>query len=158
MGTVPVCRRPADGRTDLNLMLLKSAKVVALIIVLVTIAACSTGDWPGSFTPATLPAQGNAAQGKALFQAGTLQATACSACHVVDNSPAEQGPSLVGVATRAESGWSGHSATDYLFRAIVYPNAHIVSGYSGGLMPSNYGQSLNGQQIQDLIAYLLTLK
>jgi len=132
---------------------------IALIALAMLIGACgTTPDWPGTFTPVTLPALGDAVAGKALFQAGTLQATACSACHVVDSSPVESGPSLAGVAARAESGWSGHSATDYLFRAIVYPNAHVVSGYSANLMPANYGQTLSGQQIRDMIAYLLTLK
>ena len=133
-------------------------KLVVLITILSGLVACGTGDWPGSFTPATLPATGDPVAGKALFQAGTLQAIACSSCHVVDSSPAESGPSLAGVATRAESGWPNHSATDYLFRAIVYPNAHVVSGFSSGLMPVNYGQTLSSQQIRDLIAYLLTLK
>ncbi len=133
----------------------------ALLIGLITLVACSstTNSWPGNFTYATLPAAGNAAAGQTLVQAGTLNATACGACHAVGSEPPAVGPSLNGIATRAIAGWEGHNAEDYLFRAIVYPRAHVVSGYSSSSsMPSNYGDKLQPQQIRDLITYLLTLQ
>ena len=131
----------------------------ALFIAALLLSGCAAAidAWPGSFTYATLPASGDSAAGKVLFQAGTLRATACGACHALGAAPAEAGPNLTGIARRAATGWSGHSAEDYLFRAIVYPTAHIVSGYSGGLMPVNYGTTLDQQQLRNLIAYLLTL-
>ena len=131
-----------------------------LLAGLITLVACNstTNGWTGSFTYATLPAAGNAVAGQTLFQAGTLNATACSACHVVGSEPPAVGPSLSGIATRAIAGWEGHNAEDYLFRAIVYPRAHVVSGYSSSSMPSNYGDKLQPQQIRDLITYLLTLQ
>ena len=129
------------------------------LIGLFGFSACNASPtgWPGKFTYATLPATGDAAAGKALFQAGTLTATACGSCHTLGSEPLGSGPSLTGVGQRAASGWDGHSAEDYLFRAIVYPAAHVVSGYSTGIMPTYYGDKLQPQQIRDLIAYLLTL-
>ncbi len=43
------------------------------------------------------------------------------------------------------------------------PNAHVLQGptYSAGgrsLMPPDYGETLKGEQIDQIVAYLLTLK
>ncbi len=68
------------------------------------------------------------------------------------------GPSQAGLATRAETRVAGMSAADYIHQSIVEPNAHIVEGFAEGLMYQNYATDLTEEQINDLVAYTLTLK
>ncbi len=110
---------------------------------------------PPSAIPATAGANsGNAARGQALFQG----AATCSSCHDVANGVTIVGPSLKGVASRAGSREPGKSAADYLHESIVTPNAFVVPGFQPNVMPQSFAQTLSAQQIDDLVAYLLTLK
>lgn len=95
---------------------------------------------------------GDAANGAFLFTTN-----GCNACHNVDNPNALVGPSLQGVKDHATHHIGDQSIVDYLHESIVDPNAFIVEGFSQGLMPQTFGVTLSEQQINDLIAYLLTL-
>jgi len=68
------------------------------------------------------------------------------------------GPSQAGLATRAATRVAGMSAADYIHQSIVEPNAHIVEGFAEGLMYQNYATDLTEDQINDLVAYTLTLE
>ena len=46
------------------------------------------------------------------------------------------------------------SLTDFIHESIVNPGAYIAPGYSNGLMPSTFGQSLSASDINDLVAFL----
>lgn len=97
---------------------------------------------------------GDAAAGEALF---TGEA-ACQACHKVDAGESGIGPSLIGLATHAADAIPDMTAEAYMLQSIVNPNAHIVEGYSGGLMPPKFGQRLSRQQLADLLAFLTMLE
>ena len=45
----------------------------------------------------------------------------------------------------------------YITHSIQDPNAQIVQGFPPNIMP-NFGQSLNDEQIADLVAYISTLR
>ncbi|MHB8629474.1 MAG: c-type cytochrome [Aggregatilineales bacterium] len=105
-------------------------------------------------TPAASANTGEPARGQALFQG----AATCSSCHDVANGVTIVGPSLKGVASRAGSREPGKSAADYIHESIVTPNAFIVPGFQPNIMPQTFAQTLSTQQINDLVAYLLTLK
>jgi cytochrome c oxidase subunit 2 len=47
---------------------------------------------------------------------------------------------------------------EYLTNSIVNPNLQIVSGFSPNVMPDTFSTVLDQSQIQDLIAYLESLK
>ncbi|MEI7645089.1 MAG: c-type cytochrome [Chloroflexales bacterium] len=107
---------------------------------------------------------GNAAAGQALFtsmpaEAVLVGAVACSTCHNVDPGSATLiGPSLSGVATRAETRIAALSAAQYLRTSIMAPNSYVVEGFVPGIMTQTFGKALTPTQIEDLVAYLLTLK
>ncbi len=107
--------------------------------------------------PTTVPATagaGDPANGKTIFSS----LAPCSTCHDVSQGIVMVGPSLKGVASRAGSRKPGMSAEDYLRESILTPNAFVVPNFAPGLMPQNFAQMLTPQQINDLIAYLMTLK
>ena len=59
--------------------------------------------------------------------------------------------------------WTVVADADYIRESIVNPNAHVLQGptYSAGgrsLMPPDYGETLKAEQIDQIVAYLLTLK
>lgn len=107
------------------------------------------------------------AQGEALFRATP---PGCSACHSTSPGVNLVGPSLAGVSSRAEQRVKAPDyhgkATDvasYIRESILDPNAYVVQGAtfsSGGrsLMPANFGQTLQPQQVEQLVAYLMTLR
>ena len=102
----------------------------------------------------SMPAAGDPAKGKAVFTG----LGGCSACHDVANGIVIVGPSLKGIAARAGTRKPGVSAADYLHESIVAPNAYVVQGFTAGVMTQSLAQTLSAQQINDVVAYLLTLK
>lgn len=99
-----------------------------------------------------LPA-GNAETGKELFTG-----RGCVACHSLEVGVRVVGPSLAGLATRAASTEPEVSAALYLYKSITRPNATVTEGFTPGLMPQNFKDTLPAQDVADLIAYLLTLE
>jgi mono/diheme cytochrome c family protein len=99
----------------------------------------------------TAPApSGNPTAGKAVFASA-----GCSACHTFApaGSTAKVGPDLDKLAADAKKANRG-SLPSYVTESIEDPNAYVVPGYSQGIMPSNFGQSLTKTQIADLVAFL----
>ena len=46
---------------------------------------------------------------------------------------------------------------EYIHTSITQPGAFVVEGFQDGVMPLNFGETLSEQDINDLVAYLLTL-
>jgi len=94
----------------------------------------------------------------------------CAACHSIAPGVNIVGPSLAGIATTAAdriraSNYHGQAkdAAGYIRESIVDPNAYVLTGptFSAGgrsLMPGDYNQTLKPEQIDQIVAYLLTLK
>ena len=82
----------------------------------------------------------------------------CRICHSLTKGEKIIGPSFYGIADRAAERVPGLTAEEYLHQSIVEPNAFVVPGYPKGQMIQNFGQILTEEQIQDLIAFLMTLK
>lgn len=105
-------------------------------------------------------------RGKALF----YEQAACASCHAVEPGRRLVGPSLAGLVGTAEGrvkepGYQGeaHSAVEYLRESILEPDAYVVTGPAYGadgksFMPPHYAKSLNPAQLDDLVAFLLTLR
>lgn len=126
--------------------------------MLVWLAACG-GKKSGDAISQT--SVGDAANGEALFfQAtiGTSNAPGCVTCHSLEPDVVIVGPSQAGLATRAGTRVPGQSAEEYIRNSIVQPNAYLVEGFAEGVMYQNYATDLTAGQIDNLIAYTLTLK
>ena len=138
---------------------------------------------PGTDMPATVPAQAAAAAppgarpvtasenpialGERVFRSAV---PACTACHSISPGVNMAGPSLAGLAARTEkllsSGDYKGKAKDlagYIREAIIEPSAHVVPGpmYSAqgvSFMPTTYAKDLTSTQVDELAAYLSSLK
>ncbi|MES2917245.1 MAG: cytochrome c [Pseudomonadota bacterium] len=94
----------------------------------------------------------------------------CITCHQLKAGVEQPGPSLAGIAQRAQQrikapGYKGKArdAKAYLRESILDPNAYVVPGatYAAGgksLMPATYGQTMKPEQVNQLVDYLMTLK
>jgi cytochrome c2 len=84
--------------------------------------------------------------------------TGCRICHSLVKDQRIIGPSFYGIADRAGTRVPGMSAEEYLRQSILEPNAFVVPDYPAGQMVQTFGKILTEEEIQDLIAFLMTLK
>jgi mono/diheme cytochrome c family protein len=102
---------------------------------------------------------GDAARGAVLFQ--TMQTTSsgawmCSSCHSIESTRLV-GPGLLGVGARD---YVEGDHAEYIRHSITNPNDFIVPAdpaYPENLMPQNYAELYSEDDLNDLVAYLLTL-
>ena len=132
----------------------------------VTTAAPATTETPGEFEPVgtdlttPLPA-GDVARGEQLFNRNG----SCSGCHTLaDESRLDDpsllslsGPALFGIAERAGTIREAYSAEEYLRESIVLPSEFLTEGYPVTVMPRTYGETLDAQDLADVVAFLMTL-
>lgn len=79
-------------------------------------------------------------------------------CHSLDPGVVIIGPSFDGVATAAMTRVPGLSAEDYLRQSIIDPDAFVVHGFDPGVMLQNFDETLTDEQIDNLVAFLLTFE
>jgi cytochrome c551/c552 len=146
---------------------------VALVLCAAWLAACGEAD-P---TPLLLPvptldqtaiAAGEAVRGQVLFQQtliGTQNGAGCTTCHALAPGVVLVGPSLAGIGERAQrittqADYQGQATTAaaYLREAIINPNVYVVTGFQPNVMRATYAAELTAQEVEDLVAFLLTIK
>jgi mono/diheme cytochrome c family protein len=81
----------------------------------------------------------------------------CAACHSLSAETTIVGPPLAGIATTAAARTPGQDAATYILTSIMRPSDYLVEGYNN-TMPDNFGRRLTGEQIDAVVAYLLTLE
>jgi cytochrome c2 len=102
---------------------------------------------------------GDPQAGEDLYYDASLGRTvSCRICHSLEPGQDLVGPSFAGIASRAAARVPGMGAEAYLRQSILEPNAYIVPGFPAGQMIQNLGETLSEQQIEDLIAFLMTLE
>ncbi len=74
--------------------------------------------------------------------------TGCIGCHSI-NGLDGTGPTWTGLAAQVDE--------EYLRRAILEPNADIAAGYTEGVMPVNYVDTLSAEDVDALVAYIQSL-
>lgn len=159
----------------------------APLLLLVALAACGNAETPAPTSAPTVEiteaptveasaptavaseAGGDPVAGQAIFQTQYVlpdgSMWACISCHSVsDNEMVLIGSPLYNIGSRAETRVEGESVVEYLHNAIVNPDAFIVPVPTGSPlqqwslpMPSGFGEVLSEQDLDNLIAYLLTL-
>lgn len=125
---------------------------VTFIGFVLVLSGCATSP------PMAASAAGDVERGAQLFAQGQGEIPPCSTCHqtVTGQFGFSTGPNLDGIGERAETQMDGLGAEAYLRQSILEPERYIVSGYRDIMYP-DYSAHLTEQNIQDLIAYLLTL-
>lgn len=131
--------------------------LVVMLVLLASLAACGGESAPAGGEGET--AGGDASAGEAIFVQSMVGTQAgCMTCHSLEPGVTLVGPSVANVGAEAGSRVSGLSAEEYLRQSIVEPNAYLVEGFGQGLMPAGYADELTAQQLDDLVAYMLSLK
>ena len=133
--------------------------VLILLSVVLSLAACGGESAPSGGEGGAAAGPGDAAAGKKLFEQTLIGTQAgCITCHSLEPGVTMVGPSLATIGAEAGSRVSGMSAEEYLRQSILEPDAHLAEGFSSGIMPGTFADELTEQQVNDLVAYLLTLK
>ena len=100
-----------------------------------------------------------AARGKELFnQVVVGSEPGCTTCHSLTAGTVVVGPSLAGIGTTAGTRVSDESAEEYFRQSILEPDAYVVEGFTAGVMSKNWATLLTEDQLNDVVAYLLTLE
>ena len=142
-----------------------AATAASIVIAAAVVTVINLGESEGSEEtnrgPLVLDAVPTAADTSDLSPValGMQLATQCAGCHTVDGSDSV-GPTWLGLFGREESLDDGSTVlvdADYLRESIVAPNAKIVAGFQGGIMPQTYEGSLSPDEIDALVAYIESL-
>ena len=123
--------------------------VICLALALVTGCSGKSGDEEAGAAPT----------GETLFKQATIgNQPGCSTCHSLEAGVTIVGPSLAGIGSQAGELVSGLSAEEFLRQSILEPNAYVTEGFAANIMPTTWGDALSQEQLDDLVAFLLTLK
>ena len=106
------------------------------------------------------PADGAAGGDPAKLGLQIATANGCVACHT-PNGQASVGPTWKGLFDSNREFVSGapvKADEAYLKESITNPNAKVVKGFQPNLMPETFATTLKPEQIDQLIAYIKSLK
>jgi len=97
--------------------------------------------------------------GEVLFNKKYLETSGrqCHFCHKVQDSDVTPLVSLIGIAKTAGERVEGLSAEAYLRQSILNPTAYQVDGFSEHC-PDIYGEIMSEEEINHVIAYMMTLE
>jgi cytochrome c oxidase subunit 2 len=120
------------------------------------IPGASSAPAASSSTPST-SATATAAEGKAVFTG----VGGCSSCHTLAAAGATGtiGPNLdqrlrTDCQTAASQKIRGATLDECIMTAITKPYAYLPTGFTAGIMPSTFAQTLSSTQIQGLVKFL----
>lgn len=111
---------------------------------------------------------GEPERGRVLYNKPTLgdgDVPGCITCHSTSPGEVKVGPSHAGIVRRAEEviqipGYQGEARTpeDFFRESITDPDVYVEQGFQAGIMYSDYSQKLSDSEIEDLVAFLMTLR
>lgn len=137
--------------------ILSEAEIAALVAYLLAFEPEALGQLS---PPVDLPSELQARpQDQSLFGLVLFRRRGCISCHAVSGiSSGISGPALDNLALRAANRISGYSAEAYIRQSILDPGAYVVPGFTAGVMPQSYQVALDPEELNALVAFLLTLK
>jgi cytochrome c553 len=111
-------------------------------------------------------ATGDAERGRQLYNGerapldANSDAPRCIDCHpaTVGGQVAIMGNNLSNIGNRAAQTVPGQDAQAYLREAILEPDKYLAGGFQEGIHYREYSRLLSDQDVEDLIAYMLTLR
>jgi nitric oxide reductase subunit C len=83
--------------------------------------------------------------------------THCGACHSGSADTVIVGPSLAGMAERGATRVDGLDARAYVYSSVLQPSDYLVEGFED-LMPKDLAKKLTGEELDGVVAYVLSLK
>jgi mono/diheme cytochrome c family protein len=115
---------------------------VLLLALTVVLTACGGGGGESSDSAAKA--------GEELFAQTVIGSQAgCITCHSLEAGVVIVGPSMDGI---------GNRSAEFLRESILDPDANLADGFPAGTMPQVWGDELTDEQVDQLVAYMLTLK
>lgn len=127
----------------------KTVYLILLALLALTLVACGGGG----------DGDDSANAGKTLFAQAVIGTQAgCGTCHSLTPDEVVVGPSMAGIASRAGDRVAGQSAEEYIRESILNPDVYLVEDFPAGTMPQVWGDELSTEQLDQIVAYLLTLK
>jgi hypothetical protein len=106
------------------------------------------------------PAEGEAAPTGPRPPQELFASMGCIGCHNLDQPQTPDnrgpvGPNMANLPETAGTNVPGEDAETYVHNSIVNPNAFIHEGYTAGIMPQNFSQTMSEEEIQSLVTWLL---
>ena len=129
--------------------LTKFLAVVFLGIIAFLLVGCG-----GEPEVTALPTPTLSAELQAGFEVYTQH---CAICHAITPETVIRGPSFHGMAVTAGTRVEGQDAKTYLYNSIMRPDDFLVDGFEN-IMPSTLSKTLTGEEIDAVVAYLLTFE
>lgn len=118
------------------------------LFFLLVVSACS----PQQARPEEAPADN-----PLVVEGEKIHKQYCASCHATEGDTVIVGPSLAGIATWGGNQVEGLDAYEYIQESILEPGKYLEDGYKN-LMPASFGETLDAEQLNALMAYMMTLK
>jgi mono/diheme cytochrome c family protein len=128
--------------------LLDSRRGLLWLLLLSAVLSACGGEAAAPPTPTLSP---ELTAGKSVF------VTYCGACHSPNPDTVIVGPSLAGIAIHGAERVDGLDARAYVYTSILQPSDYLVEGYDD-LMPEDLAKKLTGEELDSVVAYVLSLE
>ncbi|KAA3644512.1 MAG: hypothetical protein DWQ07_13915 [Chloroflexi bacterium] len=132
-------------------------EIAALVSYLLAFEPEALGQLP---PPVDLPSElQTRPQDQVLYGLVLFRRRGCVSCHTISGiSSGTSGPSLDDLALRAGNRITGYAAEDYIRESILDPGAYLVPGFTSGVMPQSFEATLEPEELNAIVAFLLALK